>query len=104
MLSDQALVGKVLTLLREWGWEVGLEKLKSEIESTHEEDKRTALCYFIGWMAAMRGDFAEAAEHLKAVEVLDGMKGWAEVGRAFIALRQSQYTEASARLNSAEAH
>jgi class 3 adenylate cyclase len=104
MLSDQALVRKVLALLREWGWETGLEKLKSEIADTSDADKRAALAYFIGWMAAMRGDFAETLKQLEAVEAMAQLKGWAEVGRAFVALRQNQYREASARLDSAQAH
>jgi class 3 adenylate cyclase/Tfp pilus assembly protein PilF len=104
MLSDQALIGNVLSLLREWGWETGIEKLKAEIECSQSEEERAALRYFIGWMAAMRGEYAETLEQLKAIESVDGMKGWTEVGRAFVALRQNRYTEANARLDDAQTH
>jgi class 3 adenylate cyclase len=102
MLSDPVIVTKVMSLLRKWGWETGFEKLRAEIEATDEEDKRVALQYFIGWVAAMQGHYAEALEQLKAVEEVEGLKGWVAVGRAFIALRQHRYDQTDELLDQAE--
>jgi len=37
------IVEKVLSLMRKWGWEAGLKKLRAEIEATEDAGERTAL-------------------------------------------------------------
>ena len=77
MHADPQIVKHVLALLRDWGWETGVEKLQAEIEATDDSDRRAALHLFVGWMAWERGAHAVALEQFKAVEHLSALVGWA---------------------------
>jgi class 3 adenylate cyclase/predicted negative regulator of RcsB-dependent stress response len=103
MHADPQIVKHVLALLRDWGWETGVEKLQAEIEATNDIDRRAALHLFVGWMAWERGAHAVALEQFKAVAHLPALVGWAGVGQAFVALHQSEYTHVYALLDQAAA-
>jgi tetratricopeptide (TPR) repeat protein len=90
MAPDPKIVERILTLLREWGWETGLEKLQAETEATQDENQHAAWQLFTGWVAGERGAHAEALQQMKAVEHIPALAGWARVGQAFIALRERQ--------------
>ncbi len=81
------IVEKVLSLMRKWGWEAGLKKLRAEIEATEDADERAALQLFVSGMAGESGLHAEALERFKAIEQLPTLAGWALVGQAFVTMR-----------------
>src|SRR3954454_11851154 len=51
---------KILALLRQFGWETTLVKLREEIGKTDDLARRDELRFFAGWMAAERGAYVEA--------------------------------------------
>jgi class 3 adenylate cyclase/Flp pilus assembly protein TadD len=91
MQTGTSVAERVLSLLRQWGWEAGLEKLKGEISTTPDPDQCATLRLFAGWLAGERGDHIEALEQLKASEHLPELTAWSEVGQAYIALRKHDY-------------
>jgi class 3 adenylate cyclase len=103
MSTEKKMVDKVLSLLREWGWEAGLEKLKAEIQATADDGQRSALKFFAAWIAGERGAHQEALEQLRDVEQLPALLGWAQAGQAYVALRQHDYRRAHLLLDQAAA-
>jgi class 3 adenylate cyclase/uncharacterized protein HemY len=101
MNADRNIADKALTLLREWGWETGLTRLKEEIAATEDEQSRAALSFLVGWLAGERGAHAEAQAQFQAVAQMPALAGWALVGQAFIALREKDYERAHQLLDGA---
>jgi class 3 adenylate cyclase len=85
------IIKRVLELLREWGWDTGIEKLRAELDLTENEEERVVLQFFVGWMAGERGFHAEALKQMRAVKQLPQLKAWSLVGQAFVMLRQSAF-------------
>jgi class 3 adenylate cyclase len=100
MRADPKIAQKVLSLLRAWGWETGLEKLKATIDDT-DHDESAELHFFIGWMAGERGAYEEALEQFQVLEGMPEWKPWALIGQAFIAMRQTDYQRAHRLLDEA---
>lgn len=101
MRTEKKMVDKILSLLREWGWETGLEKLKAEITATPDEGERSALKFFAAWIAGERGAHQEALLQLRDVEQWPALFGWAQAGQAYVALRQHDYQHAHLLLEQA---
>lgn len=91
MRAESEVAGRVLSLLRQWGWETGLAKLKKEINETSEQDERATLRLLAGWLAGERSLHTEALSQLKASEHLPALTAWAQAGQAYVALRQHDY-------------
>jgi class 3 adenylate cyclase len=104
MAPDQAVVKRVLNLLREWGWEVGVQRLKQELTRTESAIDRQALQSFVGWLAAERGEFALAEAELQKLTCIPDLAGWAYVGLAFVAIRSREFAKAHIHLASAIPH
>ena len=101
MQVESAIAERILRLLHEWGWETGLEKLRSEIRETDDKDERASLQYLLGWLASERGAHATGFENFEALTVMPDLKAWALLGQAFIALREGSYVSAHEKLNRA---
>ena len=93
MKNDPAIVRKTLNLLRHYGWEKGIELLKQEYLNA---DSQSALeiDFIVGWIAAERGQYAEANTHFSMSLRTTRLAGWATFGLAFVAMRQKSYDEA----------
>jgi class 3 adenylate cyclase/Flp pilus assembly protein TadD len=103
MNADPKVIEKVLSLMREWGWETGLEKLKSEIRDTDDIEERAPLHFFVAWMLGEMGGHKEAEAQFRALEQFPAMTGWALVAQGFVALRQTRYQTAHEVLDQAAA-
>jgi class 3 adenylate cyclase len=100
---DPEIVDKLLLLLRQWGWETGSRQLEVELAPAGNrggEFGPEVRAFFLGWMAAERGDYAAAERH--AAEVPPRLAGWALFLRAFAAFRRQKWVEALALLDQAE--
>jgi class 3 adenylate cyclase len=102
LVRDPALIGRVLHLLRQFGWETGLKQLRAELEKETDPSRHEALLFFTGWMAGERGAYREAARLFREYEQLGPLTPWANVGQAFLAQRQKQFAEARELLRRAE--
>jgi class 3 adenylate cyclase len=88
------VVEKVLTLLRQYGWEVGARKLEEEVQAAGQGGEGEAREFFAGWLAAERGNHDDAARHFQAVAGVPALAGWVAVGQAFLALRRKDFRAA----------
>jgi class 3 adenylate cyclase/uncharacterized protein HemY len=84
---DAATVSDLLALLRENGWEKGVEGLKKRIDEGCDEQACRTYRYFVGWMAGEKGAVQEAFTQLRELEKAPEWVAWAEVGQAFIEVR-----------------
>ncbi len=91
MNEQPAIVDCVLELLRQWGWEAGLVKLRERISRSDNDCDRQMLQHFIGWMAAERGDFDEATAQFNELVAIPQLAGWAWIGLAFVAMRSRDF-------------
>jgi len=92
--KKKQIVDRILALLREWGWDTGLQKLKAELDRTEDDQARGILQLFMGWMAGERGLHAEALKQMKAVKQLPHLEAWALLGQAFIRMREGSFKSA----------
>src|SRR5262249_23711532 len=83
-LSDPRFAADVLAQLRDWGWEMGLAKLRETSQAVSDERQRPVRQFFLAWMAGERGDHAKAAEQFRAIAHVPALAGWARVGEAFL--------------------
>jgi hypothetical protein len=54
MLHRPEIAQKILSLLRQFGWDAGLKRLREEIALIEDRQWRDDLRFFAGWMAAER--------------------------------------------------
>jgi tetratricopeptide (TPR) repeat protein len=101
MNDDRKIADKALTLLREWGWEMGLSRLKEEIAATEDEQNKAALSFLVGRLAGERGEYAEAEAQFQSVAETPALAAWALVGQAFIVLSEKDYERAHQLLDRA---
>src|SRR5690242_4256750 len=76
---------RILALLREWGWEGGLQRLRAEVDGAAPADDRADAQFFLAWMAAERGGHDDADRRFRDLEAAPGLAGWAAYGQAFVA-------------------
>jgi tetratricopeptide (TPR) repeat protein len=100
---DPRATKEALRLLREWGWEQGLERLKRDMSAAADPSRRAALQILTGWLAGERGQDAEALTQLRAAGSWPSLTGWALAGEAFLAVRRKGYREAEELLARASA-
>jgi tetratricopeptide (TPR) repeat protein len=84
----------VATTLRQWGWELGVEKLAATAREVADAQERAAWQVLLGWLAGERGRYAESAALFQGVEAWPALAGWALLGRALQALRERDYPAA----------
>jgi len=94
MINEPATGDKVLSLLRQYGWEMGLQKLREEIAATPDAGRRNELRFFAGWMAAERGAHDEARKLLLDAEDSPTAQKWSRFVQAFLAMRERRFEEA----------
>jgi tetratricopeptide (TPR) repeat protein/predicted Ser/Thr protein kinase len=99
---DPRVAEDALRLLRDWGWTMGLEKLKANLQAA-DETRRAALQVLLGWLAGERGHYTEALEQFRDTESWPRLAGWALAGRAFVARRERDHAAARALLAQAAA-
>jgi class 3 adenylate cyclase/Tfp pilus assembly protein PilF len=92
---------KVLSLLRKWGWEKGVDQLRAEIKGTKDQNKRAPLHFFVAWMLGERGAHDEAEAQFRALRQYPSMAAWALTAQAFIEVRKNAYDQARNLLNQA---
>ncbi|HYT94729.1 MAG TPA: tetratricopeptide repeat protein, partial [Gemmataceae bacterium] len=107
-LPDPRAADGALQMLREWGWEQGLERLKRDTDAAAEPGRRAALQILTGWLAAERGHDDEALAPLRAAASWPALAAWALAGEAFLALRRKRYRDSQDLLrraaSAADAH
>jgi tetratricopeptide (TPR) repeat protein len=100
-LNDPRAAEDAHRLLREWGWEMGLRKLKAAAEQAGDEARRAALRVLVGWLAGERGQYEEARPYLEADGAAAHLAGWALAGLALVALRERHWEECRALMERA---
>lgn len=103
MDAEKDSVNRVLSLLRVWGWETGLEKLKAEIKTVADEERRSSLSFFAAVAGGERSPQQESGDRFKEIEELPVLLGWARAGLALAAFRQHDYEHAHRLLDQATA-
>lgn len=96
------VVDRVLELLRQWGWERGLDKMREELFAGAPAAGGPIEHLFCGWFAAERGQFDEALASLAAAAESPRLAPWAMLGQAFVATRARRLDDADAFLRRAE--
>jgi class 3 adenylate cyclase len=102
MKNDPAIVDRVLSLLRQYGWEAGLRRLHLEIDAMADPQGKDSLQFFTAWMAAERGAHPEAGQLFEASEQVASLEAWALFGQAFLALRQHDFERGDELLRQSE--
>jgi tetratricopeptide (TPR) repeat protein len=92
-----------LPLLRQWGWERGLELLNQEIRESKDPSRQATLRLLVGWLAGERGRYDEARRHLRELAVWPRLAGWALAEEALMALREKDHEAARGLLRRAAA-
>ena len=78
---DPRVAGEVLQSLREWGWEVGLARLETQIQVMPDLQRRGMLRLLTGWIKGERGDHTAGIEQLRAAEQIPELRAWARTAR-----------------------
>jgi tetratricopeptide (TPR) repeat protein len=91
MQDDPQIIEKVLSLLRQYGWEIGYKKLEAELQAADDKNGRGVGELFLGWMAAERGEYKEAVARFDALSQIPRLAAWAILGQAFVAQRQKDF-------------
>jgi class 3 adenylate cyclase len=105
MKNDSSIVERVLSLLRQYGWETGYKKLEAQLRAEgRADDGNEVREFFLGWMAAERGNFTEAIRQFRAAAEVPPLVGWALLGEAFVALRGKAHSDAMRLLAEARNH
>jgi class 3 adenylate cyclase/Tfp pilus assembly protein PilF len=99
MLNEPKSDERIHALLTQYGWEMGLRKLREEAAAASDPALRNNLLFFAGWMAAERGAHAEAQALLQEAGESPATQKWAQFVQAFLALRQQQFEEAERLLD-----
>lgn len=99
MDHNPQVIDRVLALLRSWGWEVGLARLKSELTQIVDREQAAALRCFIAWMAAERGFHDVAIEQLDWLQNVNDYQVMAQLGLCFVRMRNHQYADAHGLLD-----
>lgn len=102
MEPQRAITEKFLTLLQQWGWEAGIEKIEKQLAKTENEAERRVVQSFLGWMAAERGDHERAEATLSPLTEVPELAGWGFMGLAFVAMRKRDTDLALHQLEQAE--
>ncbi len=100
MLNEPEAGDRIHALLDQYGWEMGLQKLKDEIAATPDEKRRNELLFFAGWMAAERGAHEEARRLLQDTGESPRAQQWSQFILAFVAMRERRFKDAEQLLAS----
>jgi class 3 adenylate cyclase/tetratricopeptide (TPR) repeat protein len=102
MNRQAGVVQKLIDLLGTWGWELGYKKLESEIASSGVDPGPEVRAFFLAWIAAERGDYAEAEEQVRRMAGNPLLVRWGKFVRAFIALRRREFSNCEQLLDEVE--
>jgi class 3 adenylate cyclase/tetratricopeptide (TPR) repeat protein len=100
MINQPETGDKVLALLREYGWELGLQKLRDEIAATADAGHRNNLRFFASWMAAERGAHDDARSLLADSDDKPTAQDWSRFVQAVLAMRERRFEESDRLLSS----
>jgi class 3 adenylate cyclase/predicted Ser/Thr protein kinase len=92
-----------LSLLRTWGWAMGIKKIKGALSDTRDGRQRAALQFCLRWLSGEADAHAEALKQRQAIGPWQALVGWALAGQAAVALRERQYPRAHHLLDQAAA-
>src|SRR5437763_143686 len=96
------VVEALLGLLRKWGWEAGYKRLEETLASAGAEPSPEVRAFFLAWMAAERGAYADAEKHVAAMAASPALATWVLYVQAFVALRRREYAACERFLGQAE--
>jgi class 3 adenylate cyclase len=100
MLSEPEAGDRIRALLNQYGWEMGLQKLKEQISAASGDERRNELLFFAGWMAAERGAHEEARSLVQDAGENPRSKQWSQFILAFVAMRERRFKDAEQLLAS----
>jgi len=80
------MIARVLSLLRQWGWETGLDKVSTDPVPGLDAAARAALQPLQGVLS-----LGEAQPELQGLAGMAELLSWARAGRALAAMRQGSY-------------
>lgn len=89
----------ILAFLQKYGWEIDTRQLDSIAADDHEKERFKTL---LSWMVAERGNYDRAEVELNALANTPELRGWAQLGLAFTAMRSRELAEATKWLDRAE--
>lgn len=103
MSSEEKIdvLNKALTLLRQFGWEIGYPKLEDWLPKTEEEPVRSIHALFLGGRAWESGRYLEAEQQFQTVKEPE-LQAWALAGLGFCAERQRRFESAQDYFDQAE--
>ena len=93
---------RALSLLRQFGWEAGAEKLRHEIAATTDPALRDEMRVYAAWVAAEGGAGDLGRSLLEEVEDRSLASRWSQFVQAFLAMRERRLDEALRLLESVD--
>jgi class 3 adenylate cyclase/predicted Ser/Thr protein kinase len=95
-------VADALVLLRTWGWEAGVARLRERLERPGDAQPEE-LALLLEWLAGQPDAHERALECFKGQRQLPTLAGWALAGQAFLANSQHHFGRALQLLRQASA-
>jgi class 3 adenylate cyclase/Tfp pilus assembly protein PilF len=94
MINQRETGARALSLLRQFGWETGAQKLREEIATMSDARLRDEMRVFAGWITAESGAGELAWALMKEVEDRPLAAKWSQFVQAFLAMRERRCDEA----------
>jgi class 3 adenylate cyclase/uncharacterized protein HemY len=99
--AEQRVAADVLSQLRQWGWAMGLRKLRSRLTQARDDRRRELLQLFLDWTNAEAGAADRARERFGGLPEWRALACWALAGQASGQLRLRDYRGAHRLLDQA---
>jgi class 3 adenylate cyclase/tetratricopeptide (TPR) repeat protein len=96
------VVEEVLRLLRTWGWEQALARLKAGPAPALTGEGAVAYRLLLAWLGGEGKYHAEATERLRSLGQFSALAAWALLGRAFVCVRAWDLPHAEELIRQAE--
>jgi serine/threonine protein kinase/class 3 adenylate cyclase len=96
------LTGRILELLRTWGWARAIQKMRNKAQRADTSAQRQAWQRFLDFLTAERPPEGQARETMLALPEGKALLGWALAGQASHLLRDRDQAGALARLERAD--
>jgi class 3 adenylate cyclase len=93
MTNQRETGARILSILRQFGWETGAQKLRDELAATVDMPLRDEIRLFAAWIAAESGTGDLARTLLQEVEDRPLATKWSQFVQAFLAMRERRFDE-----------
>lgn len=94
-----SMAAATLVILRTFGWETGIEKVRAQFRKDAESSAETAL--FLRWLSGDEKAHREAESQLTSMPFLTQLQGWAKLGLVFDANRDHRFDQVEVLLKEA---